>query len=92
MASYAASPLQISPPGLDTVGKILAKHTGHSLEEVLSKTATDSYFNATEAVAWGLAETVYPRPSRTGPICAQRLPLVSVITRLSPDCKRLGST
>ncbi len=42
----------------DTVGKILAKHTGHSLEEVLSKTATDSYFNATEAVAWGLADHV----------------------------------
>lgn len=44
-----------------TVGKILAKHTGHSLEDVLSKTATDSYFSATEAVAWGLADRVIER-------------------------------
>ena len=42
----------------ETVGKILARHTGHSLEEVLEKTATDCYFNASEAVAWGLADRV----------------------------------
>lgn len=42
----------------ETVGRILAKHTGHSLEEVLEKTATDCYFDANEAVAWGLADCV----------------------------------
>ena len=42
----------------ETMGRILAKHTGHSLEDVLSKTATNSYFNASEAVAWGLADHV----------------------------------
>lgn len=42
----------------ETVGKILARHTGHSLEEVLEKTATDCYFSASEAVAWGLADCI----------------------------------
>lgn len=42
----------------ETVGRILAKHTGHSLEEVLEKTATDCYFSAPEAVAWGLADCI----------------------------------
>ena len=42
----------------ETVGRILAEHTGHSLEEVLEKTATDCYFSASEAVAWGLADRV----------------------------------
>lgn len=42
----------------ETVGRILAGHTGHSLEEVLEKTATDCYFSAPEAVAWGLADRV----------------------------------
>ena len=45
----------------ETMGRILAKHTGHSLEDVLSKTATNSYFNASEAVAWGLADRVIER-------------------------------
>lgn len=42
----------------ETVGRILAKHTGHSLDEVLEKTATDCYFSASEAVAWGLADCI----------------------------------
>lgn len=42
----------------ETVGRILAEHTGHSLDEVLEKTATDCYFSASEAVAWGLADRV----------------------------------
>ncbi len=42
----------------ETVGRILAKHTGHSLEEILGRTVTDSYFSAEEAVAWGLADHV----------------------------------
>ena len=45
----------------ETMGRILAKHTGHSLEDVLGKTATNSYFNASEAVAWGLADRVIER-------------------------------
>lgn len=38
--------------------KILAKHTGHTVQEVYAKTATDSYFDAGEAVSWGLADHV----------------------------------
>ena len=45
----------------DTAGKILAKHTGHTLEEVLERTSTDCYFSAGEAVAWGLADCVIDR-------------------------------
>ena len=45
----------------ETVGKILARHTRHSLEEVLAKTATDCYFSAPEAVAWGLADRIIDR-------------------------------
>lgn len=45
----------------ETVGKILAKHTGHSLEEVFAKTSTDCYFNAEQAVAWGLADCIIDR-------------------------------
>lgn len=37
---------------------IIASHSGHSIEEVYAKTATDSYFNAQEAVAWGLADRI----------------------------------
>lgn len=45
----------------DTVGKILARHTGHDLEEVFAKTSTDCYFSAEQAVAWGLADCVIDR-------------------------------
>lgn len=40
------------------VAEILAKHTGHSVEEVLDRTARDTYFSAQEAVQWGLADEV----------------------------------
>ena len=40
------------------VAEILAKHTGHTISEVLARTASDTYFNATEAVAWGLADQI----------------------------------
>ena len=40
----------------ETMARILSRHTGRSQEEVYAKTATDSYFNAEEAVAWGLAD------------------------------------
>lgn len=41
-----------------TTAAIIAAHTGKSLDEVYAKTATDSYFNAEEAVAWGLADRI----------------------------------
>lgn len=44
-----------------TVAEILSEHTGHTAEEVLEKTRTDSYFNAGEAVAWHLADRIITR-------------------------------
>lgn len=38
--------------------EILAKHTGHTVQEVYAKTANDSYFDAGEAVSWGLADSI----------------------------------
>ena len=38
--------------------EILARHTGHTVEEIYTKTATDSYFDAGEAVSWGLADSI----------------------------------
>ena len=38
--------------------EILAHHTGHTIAEVYAKTATDTYFDATGAVAWGLADRI----------------------------------
>lgn len=40
------------------VAEILARHTGHSVDEVLDRTARDTYFSAQEAVQWGLADEV----------------------------------
>lgn len=37
---------------------ILAEHTGHTLEEVYTKTRQDSYFSAKEAVDWHLADRI----------------------------------
>ncbi len=42
----------------ETTAAIIAAHTGRTLDEVYAKTATDSYFNAGEAVAWGLADRI----------------------------------
>lgn len=39
-------------------GAILAEHTGRDIEEILAHTAADSYFDAREAVAFGLADRV----------------------------------
>lgn len=39
-------------------GKILAKHTKKTIDEIYAKTATDSYFYAEEAVAFGLADNI----------------------------------
>ncbi len=38
--------------------RVIAEHSGRSLEEVLEKTATDSFFRAEEAVAFGLADCI----------------------------------
>lgn len=40
------------------VAELLARHSGHTLEEVYDKTAKDTYFDAGEAVAWGLADSI----------------------------------
>lgn len=41
--------------------EILSRHTGHTVEEIYEKTRQDSYFNATEAVEWGLADRIITR-------------------------------
>lgn len=42
----------------ETTASIIAEHSGHTLEEVLAKTATDSFFSAQEAIDWGLADHI----------------------------------
>ena len=41
-----------------TTAEILAKHTGHTIDEIYEKTKQDTYFSAEEAVAFGLAERI----------------------------------
>lgn len=41
--------------------EIISKHSGHSIDEVLEATAHDTYFEAPEAVEWGLADRVIER-------------------------------
>ena len=41
-----------------TSAEIIAKHSGHSIDEVYEMTAKDTYFDADEAVAWGLADRI----------------------------------
>ncbi len=42
----------------EITAQILAEHTGRSMEEILEKTRTDSYFTAKEAVEFGLADEI----------------------------------
>lgn len=42
----------------DEICRILAKHTGKSEKEIYEKTSTDTWFNAEEAVEFGLADCV----------------------------------
>lgn len=42
----------------EITGKILAEHTGKTLDEIYEKTAVDSYFYADEAVEFGLADRI----------------------------------
>ncbi len=40
------------------IARVISEHSGKSLEEVLAKTATDSYFRAEEALEFGLADHI----------------------------------
>lgn len=42
----------------ETIARIIAAHTGKSLDEVYEKTAADSYFDAKESIEWGLAHRI----------------------------------
>ncbi len=42
----------------EITGKIIAKHTGKKLSEVYKKTSKDSFFSATEAIEYGLADKI----------------------------------
>ena len=40
------------------IAEILAKHTGHTIEEIYEKTAHDTYFYGEDAVEYGLADKI----------------------------------
>lgn len=40
------------------IAEILAKHTGHTVEEIYGKTANDTFFYGEEAVEFGLADSI----------------------------------
>lgn len=42
----------------EVTGRIIARHTGKELEEIFVRTATDSYFDAKEAVDFGMADRI----------------------------------
>lgn len=42
----------------EQMGQLLARFTGRTLEEIYEKTRRDSFFNAEEAVAFGLADRI----------------------------------
>ena len=42
----------------ETIAQILSDRTGHTVEEVYEKTANDTYFDAQEALEWGLADRI----------------------------------
>ena len=41
-----------------TIAEILSLHTGQTIDAILEKTCIDSYFNAEEAIEFGLADAV----------------------------------
>ena len=43
------------------IAEILAKNTGHTVEEIYEKTANDTYFYGEDAVEYGLADSVITR-------------------------------
>ena len=42
----------------DVIAGIVSRHTGKTVEEVLEATAHDAYFEAREAIEWGLADRI----------------------------------
>lgn len=40
------------------IARVIAEHSGKSMDEVLAKTASDSYFRAEEAIGFGLADQI----------------------------------
>ena len=40
------------------IAGIISEHSGKTMEEILARTATDSYFRAAEALEFGLADRV----------------------------------
>ena len=40
------------------IARVIAEHSGKSMEEILAKTASDSYFRAEEALEFGLADHI----------------------------------
>ncbi len=40
------------------IARVIAEHSGKSMEEVLAKTASDSFFRAQEAIEFGLADNI----------------------------------
>ncbi len=47
----------------EIVAKIIAEKTGKTLEEVYEKTRDDTYFNAEEAIEYGLATGIFGSPN-----------------------------
>lgn len=47
------------------IARVIAEHSGKSMDEILAKTATDSYFRAEEAVEFGLADNIITSLSET---------------------------
>ena len=46
------------------VAEVIAQHSGRSLDDILAKTATDSYFRAEDAIKFGLADHIITRFKR----------------------------
>lgn len=42
----------------EIVAEVISKHTGHTMEEVYEATSYDHYFEAQEAIDWGLADRI----------------------------------
>ena len=60
------------------IARVIAEHSGKSMEEVLAKTANDCYFRAEEAVKFGLADHM---PLPAGP--TRRSLLLIPVTQVS---------
>lgn len=64
MQGYGGSTLTVKAVAEDMMRireitcKILAEHTGKTIEEIYDKTAKDTYFNADEAIEYGLADRI----------------------------------